>query len=215
MVFVYQVNGQPIPKITTKGWNIKVRWNDNSTTWVPMGLLKNAEPLMLAEYAKTMKIDKEPAFLWWVPHTLRKKSRFLSKVKALLHKNNLKFGIEVPRNIKHALLLDKTNGDNTWRNAISKEISNVKVAFKFIPKAGPPPVGYKQIRCHLIFDVKMDLTRKARFVAGGHMTDPPTAMTYVSVVSRESVRIAFLLTALNGLDILTGDIGNAYLNAPT
>ena len=23
--FVYQVNGQPIPKIMTKGWNIKVR----------------------------------------------------------------------------------------------------------------------------------------------------------------------------------------------
>ena len=94
-------------------------------------------------------------------------------------------------------------------------MSNVKVAFKFIPKDRPPPVGYKQIRCHLIFDVKMDLTRKARFVAGGHMTDPPTAMTYASVVSRESVRIAFLLAALNDLDILTGDIGNAYLNAPT
>ena len=158
-----------------------------------MGLLKNAEPLMLAEYAKTMKIDKEPAFLWWVLHTLRKTGRFLSKVKALLNKNNLKFGIEVPRNIKHALLLDKTNGDNAWRNAISKEMSNVKVAFKFIPKGRPPPVGYKQIRCHLIFDVKMDLTRKVRFVAGGHMTDPPTVMTYASVVSRESVRIAFYL----------------------
>ena len=118
--FVYQVNGQPIPKITTKGWNIKVRWNDDSTTWVPMGLLKNTEPLMLAEYAKKMKIDKEPAFFWWVPHTLRKKSCFLSKVKALLHKNNLKIGIEVLHNIKHALLLDKTNGDNAWRNTISK-----------------------------------------------------------------------------------------------
>ena len=143
---------------------------------------------MLAEYTKTMKIDKEPAFFWWVPHTLRKKSCFLSKVKALLHKNNLKFGIKVPRNIKHALLLDKTNGDYAWRNVISKEMSNVKVAFKFIPKDRPHPVGYKQIRCHLIFDVKIDLTHKARFVAGGHMTDQPTAMTYASVVSRESVR---------------------------
>ena len=61
----------------------------------------------------------------------------------------------------------------------------------------------------------MDLTRKARFAAGGHMTAPPTSMTYVSVVSRESVRIAFLLAALNDMDMLTGDIGNAYLNAYT
>jgi hypothetical protein len=59
----------------------------------------------------------------------------------------------------------------------------------------------------------MDFTRKARFVAGGHKTDPPTSTTYSSVVSRDSVRIAFLLAALNGLDILSADIGNAYINA--
>ena len=40
-------------------------------------------------------------------------------------------------------------------------------------------------------------------------------MTFASVVSRESVRIAFLIAALNDLDILAGDIQNAYLNAPT
>jgi hypothetical protein len=34
---------------------------------------------------------------------------------------------------------------------------------------------------------------KARFAAGGHTTDTPHAMTYASVVSRESVRIALTL----------------------
>jgi hypothetical protein len=34
------------------------------------------------------------------------------------------------------------------------------------------------------------------------------------VVSRESVRIAFLIAALNDLDIMTADISGAYLNAP-
>jgi hypothetical protein len=59
----------------------------------------------------------------------------------------------------------------------------------------------------------MDFPRKARFVAGGHKTDPPSTLTYSSVVSRESVRIAFLLAALNDLNILSADIGNAYINA--
>ena len=59
----------------------------------------------------------------------------------------------------------------------------------------------------------MDFTRKARFVAGGHKTDPPSSLTYSSVVSRDSVRIAFLIAALNNLDILSADIGNAYINA--
>ena len=40
-------------------------------------------------------------------------------------------------------------------------------------------------------------------------------MTYASVVSRESVRISFLLAALNNLEILASDIGNVYLNAMT
>ena len=42
----------------------------------------------------------------------------------------------------------------------------------------------------------------------------PKANTYASVVSRESVRIAFLYAALNDLDVLSCDITNAYLNAP-
>jgi hypothetical protein len=39
-------------------------------------------------------------------------------------------------------------------------------------------------------------------------------MTYASVVSRESVRIALTLAALNDLDVKMADIKNAYLTAP-
>jgi hypothetical protein len=65
----------------------------------------------------------------------------------------------------------------------------------------------------MIFDVKMDLTRKARFVAGGHLTETPTSITYSSVVSRDSIRLTFMLATLYDLEIIACDIGNAYLNA--
>jgi hypothetical protein len=55
--------------------------------------------------------------------------------------------------------------------------------------------------------------RKARYVAGEHMTDPPASITYSSVVSRDSVRIVFLLAALNDIDLLATDMEDAYLNA--
>ena len=51
-------------------------------------------------------------------------------------------------------------------------------------------------------------------VAGGHKTETPATLTYSSVVSRDSVRIALLIAALNDLDILACDIQNAYLTAP-
>jgi len=53
----------------------------------------------------------------------------------------------------------------------------------------------------------------ARFVACGYTTDRPASLTSSSIVSRDSVRIAFTLAALNNLDIWACDIGNAHLNA--
>jgi hypothetical protein len=67
----------------------------------------------------------------------------------------------------------------------------------------------------MIFDVKMEgFRRKARFMAGVHTTDAPRVMTYASVVSRESTRIALKLAALHDLDVTMGEIENAYLTAP-
>jgi hypothetical protein len=55
--------------------------------------------------------------------------------------------------------------------------------------------------------------RKARLVANGNETEAPPTMTYSSVVSRDSVRIVFLIAALNDLKLLSCDIQNAYLTA--
>ena len=49
-------------------------------------------------------------------------------------------------------------------------------------------IGFQKIGCHIIFDIKMDFTPKPRFVAGGHTTEAPSSITYLSVVSRDSVR---------------------------
>jgi len=70
------------------------------------------------------------------------------------------------------------------------------VAFLLLERGAPPP-GHQFIKLHMIFDIKMDFTRKARLVAGGHMTETPTASTYSSVVTHDSVRIIFLISALN------------------
>ena len=61
----------------------------------------------------------------------------------------------------------------------------------------------------------MDLTRKFRYVSEGHLDDPPSFMNYVIVVSCDIFLLSFLIAALNDLDILSGDIQNAYFNAPT
>ena len=204
------------PVVTTKGWDLQIRWKDGSVDWLPLLQVKEAISVELAEYAVAQKINKEPAFNWWVNKTLRKRERIIGKIGARKsRKPNMKFGIEIPRNFNEAQELDAKNGNNYWQDAIKKEYDNVKVTFKLLEDNSKPPPAFKEITCHLIFEVKFDLRRKARYVAGGHLTDPPSTMTYSSVVSRESIRIGFLIAALNGLNVLAADIQNAYLNAPT
>ena len=93
---------------------------------------------------------------------------------------------------------------------------NVRPAFEVWEKdVEHIPPGYQQIKCHMIFDVKMgeNFRHKARFVAGGHTTETPMSLTYSSVVSQDSVRIILLIAALNGLQVMACDIQNAYLTA--
>ena len=75
--------------------------------------------------------------------------------------------------------------------------------------------GYEHVNVHMIFDINMGgkFNRKEILVADGHTTEPPPSITYSSVVSRESVRITFLLASLNNLYIFAWDIGNPYLNS--
>jgi len=129
----------------------------------------------------------------------------------------------VPKTVQEALAIDERTGTEFWRKAIDKEMSKVKVAWKVHDEGTPEEaregkvidmIGYQEIKCHLIFDVKMDFTRKARFVAGGHTTEAPGSITYSSVVTRDSIRLAFLIAGLNGLKVLAADVTNAYLNAP-
>ena len=49
-------------------------------------------------------------------------------------------------------------------------------------------------------------------MSGGNLNHPPMSMTYASLVSCDSVHLAFLILTLNYLDILSCDIQNVYLN---
>ena len=101
-----------------------------------------------------------------------------------------------------------------WRDALKLEMSKIFPSVKILDDRAPAPMGYQTIPCHLIFNIKMDFTRKVRGVAGGHKMETPVTPTYASVVTKESIHIGFLLAALDGLEVLLTDIDRAYLNAP-
>ena len=200
---------------STAGWKLLVSWKDGSQQWVPLSIMKESNPVDVAEYAKSVGIDQEPAFHWWVPYTIRKRDRIIAAVSSRVKKTTHKYGIEIPNTIQQAMAIDEKNGDTHWKDAIEKEMSNLKVAFDILEHDENLPPGWTKSSGHLVFDVRMTLERKARWVKDGHKTPEPSWSTYAGVVSRESVRIAFTYASLMGLDVCACDIQNAYLQAPS
>ena len=208
-------DGRKRMRQTTAGWSLQVLYRDGTKQWVPLKDLKESNPVDLAEYAKARKIADQPAFAWWVPYTLRKRARIVSALKNRIRKMTHKYGVEIPHEIEHAYELDRKNGNTFWADAIKKEMTELGVAFEILDDDVKVPVGWSKQSGHLVFDVKMDFTRKARWVLDGHKTADPEVSTYAGVVSRESVRIALTYAALNDVDVTAADIGNAYLQAPS
>ena len=210
--FINDKYGNQHRRKTTRGWELLIQWKGGTTSWVSLADIKDSHPVEVAEYAVANKIVEQPAFAWWAKQALRKRDRIIKKVKSRYWKRTHKFGIELPKSVNEAYAIDSRTGTDFWKRAIEREMLNVRAAFKFVDDDKMPefwvPVGL-----HMIFDIKMDLTRKARLVGNGHETETPPETCYSSVVSRDSVRLAFLLAALNGLDILAGDVQNAYINA--
>ncbi|CAJ1950956.1 unnamed protein product [Cylindrotheca closterium] len=201
---------------TTAGWDFYVTWKDGSSNWIPLKDMKESFPIKVADYAVRKGIQDKPAFAWWIPHVLQKRKRFFGKVKSKYWERTHKYGIRIPKSIKEAVTINKANRDTPWQDSIQMEMKNNQVAFEEFDRDVEKLMGYKKIMGHLVFDVKLgeNFQRKERYCADGHKTEAPAALTYSTVVSRDSVWILLMIAALNGLDLQCTDIQNAFLTAP-
>jgi hypothetical protein len=92
---------------TTNNWNLCVEWKDGTTSWERLVNLKESNPVEVAEYAAAKSLLEAPAFVWWSPHVLKKRSRIIADVTKRYHKWTHNFGIEVPKSWDDCVTLDK------------------------------------------------------------------------------------------------------------
>ena len=114
-------------------------------------------------------MDK-PSMAWWAPHVLKKQDDIIAKVKSRMKKKTHKYGIKIPRSVKEAYQLDKENGNTYWTDAVKLEMQENRVAFDIMDRGRQVEPGRIYLECYMIFEVKMDFRRKARFVANGAKT---------------------------------------------
>eukprot|EP00979_Chaetoceros_neogracilis_P001006 scaffold191_cov273-Chaetoceros_neogracile.AAC.21 len=154
------------------------------------------------------KIDDEPAFKWWVKETLKRRDRIISKVQSKYWRSSHKFGIEVPKTVKDAYRIDRETGTDFWTNAITKEMTNVRIAFEKINgvtpeqmKSGMIKPGFQKIDLHMIFDIKMDgqFTRTGSSI--GEIKEEMCARLHTASAADDTASIA----AFSFSDVLADD----------
>ncbi len=205
-------------------WEVKVEWDGHgfAPTWEPLSTMRKADPITLAMYARDQNLVNTNGWKWArnikVDGTkMIRTAKRISKVKKKFGQIKYKFGVQVPRDAEEALKLDEQNGDKLWREAIDTELGQILEyeTFKVLERGEEAPDDHTFVTLTLIFDVKHDGRRKARLVAGGHLTDPSTEEVYSSVVGPEGIRAVTYIAEANGLKLMCGDVGNAYLNGRT
>ena len=109
----------------------------------------------------------------------------------------------MPKDVDDAYRLDEENGNNLWAGAINKERSTLYEmdCFSYHEKGYKPDrnEGHQWTRVHMIFDVKTDLRRNARLVAGGHLLELFDSEVYSSTVKGISVKLLHVLRTRTAL----------------
>ena len=130
--------------------------------------------------------------------------------------------VQVPKTVKESHNINRKLGGDFWTKVIVKEMG--KYVYHLINFKVFQPVRQGKEKLGLYVSTSMctwyltsiwmgNLLENKRLVAGGHTTAITSAIAYSSVVSRESVRVVFILVSLNELEIFTCSIGNSYPNA--
>ena len=97
-----------------------------------------------------------------------------AKMKSIHNTVQYMHGVHIPCDTKEALKLDDENHNDNWKKAVRLDIQQLMDYDTFVNKGlrNQIPKNYTKIRCCMIFTVKHDGSHKARFVAGGHLTQP-------------------------------------------
>ena len=199
---------------------VLIKWkNLEDPSWEPLEVIKTDDPITLAKYAETNNLlDKS---VWkWAKKYLNLSTSFQERIKRICaskYQQKYKFGEIVPTSIQQAYNIDELNKTTGWKDAINKEIHTLRdefKCFKIYPKGHKLPKDYIFIKLLWAFDVKHDGRKRARLVAGGHMTPKlDKEDTTSTMITNESIRLLFLIATIQNLKILAADVSHAYINA--
>ena len=101
---------------------------DREVSWDNAEALQLQDPQVLFDCSKACSLQQHPDFAWPQPHidkeTAHEKALILA---AKSHQDpQFKFGVQLPKNSKHANALDALHGNTNWKESTDKELKSLK-----------------------------------------------------------------------------------------
>ena len=143
-------------------YNVQVEWANGETTYEPLSIIVEDDPVSCAIYAKENGLLDTPGWHHFKPLAKQdpRQIRMANKAKLKPYSRmpKFKFGYQVPHNHMEAMLLDQKNGNTKWAEAEAQEMKSFQECgvFKDLGKRGKPPEGYKKVKLIMVYDVKHD-----------------------------------------------------------
>ena len=111
-------------------YNVIIEWDTGETTYEPLSLIIQDDPITCAVYAKKHGLLNTPG--WKHLKEYVKTSKRLPKaakqfkIRQVRKAKKYQFGYQVPRNYEDALRLDMENGNHKWQDAMDVEMAQFK-----------------------------------------------------------------------------------------
>ena len=147
-----------------------VSWETGEITEEPLNIIAQDDLVTCAAYAKQhnlLELPKRKKLKHIAKHHQKTLIRAINqtKIRQVRRSAIYQFGFLIPRDYKHALELDKLNGNSRWYGATKKELEQINdyKVFKdhgtaqYDPKSKRiinAPIGYQKIKVHLVFASK-------------------------------------------------------------
>ena len=125
------------PKKTTQGWGVLIEYKDEKTTQLDIKDVKEASLIDLDEYAVANQIADDPEFSWWVPYTLDKSNRIISKFKTKYWSTAHKYELNLTKNVMETIHIYQANGNTYCKYEIDIEMKKANIDYK--PREGCKP----------------------------------------------------------------------------
>ena len=107
-------------------FEVKAGWRYHGPSWVDGHALQIQNPYTLIDYATRNNLLNHRDFAWI--HLLEDDDveKFSKSFAATRQEGpKFKFGQLIPKNVAHAMAIDKTNGDTGWQDAINTELNQI------------------------------------------------------------------------------------------